>query len=1413
MIYDVHDLQNMSNDPNAHYVLAKDIDASETREWNWNETEGSYRGFMPVGSGHNPFKGTLDGQGYDVADLYINLPYSCGLFGSVDSGLIRNIGLVDINVSGVDRVGGLVGINDEGTVNNSYATGNVSGDDYVGGLVGENYWGGTVENSYATGTVIGSYNVGGLTGVNYAKLSNCYSTVDVSGEENVGGLVGENYGTICNSYATGNVSGNNSVGGFVGYNSGTVSNSFSNGNTRGDESVGGLVGYNRAMSTVTNSYTIGNVTRKTNSTETDIGGFVGLNDQGIITNCYSIGRVTYENETDPTDKGFSGKVTTGGSYEMTGNFWDVETSGQTSTSGNATGKSTEEMKTQSTFTDASWDFKYSWFMEEGVTYPLHLWQRGNGTADNPFLIYDVWDLQDMNLNTYAHYALANDIDASETEGWNDGAGFISIGRDRDNCFTGTFDGRNFTINGIYIDRSSMDYIGLFGVVDRNGGVHNIGVVELDIIGNRYVGGLVGYNLGTVSNSYAMGNITGDNSVGGLIGYNIYGNVSYSHADVAIRGDHSVGGLVGLNSYDGTVSNSYTSGIVSGNRRIGGLVGHNSIYAKVYNSYAQGNVTGEKGVGGLIGYSIGAVFNSHYNIDDVLINGENHVTIGGIFDAQYQDWFLNDLYLNISDYSSTLIPSEDHYEINNVQGLRDLLGFADRIGYRFRLTEDIDLSSMPGLYVPYFMAEFDGNNHTISGLIINRTFSDNIGMFGYTGMGAMVKNVRLINNDINANDYVGGLVGYNIGTVYNSYADGTITGSYTVGGLTGLNWGTIERSYVSGTVFGSHNVGGLVGVNGQFEFIFSKSIVSNSSSAADLVGNNFIGGLVGINHDTIFNSYATGVITGDEYVGGFVGYNNAHRAVGIIFNSYATGVITGDEFVGGFVGFNYYGTIENSYSRGAVIGVTGVGDFIGYNRFGMITSPYATGETTGDEYVGGFVGFNLGVVENSFWDINTTGMNTSVGGEGKTTAEMMDITTFSNAGWDIGVVDSTDARDTDSIWNIVETETYPFLSWQEVVIHPEFTLEILTEGNGTTDPAIGNHTYNYGQEVVVEAIPDEGWYFSHWTGDVPNGQETNENITIVMDGDKAITAHFEQIYHNFTISVEGEGSTSPNEGDHTYAYGTEVNLTATPETGWRFSHWGGDVPEGEEENANITVVMDSDKTVTAHFEQIYHNLTISVEGEGTTDPSAGNNSYAYGTQVNLTATPDEGWYFSHWSGNVTAGNETNANITIVMDGDKNITAHFYEIVPPSVEITSPYDGEEFDTDTVTVEWRSEEGTYPVSHYEIRLNDGEWMNVGDRTHHTFDGLNDGTYDITVRAVDIMGNEATDTSSITVDTGVDMFIGLLILALLIVLALVLFMMWKKERGTGIEDEDELEDEIALDEDEGEEDLELNPEDVGHS
>lgn len=249
-------LNNVKNHLSAHFRQIADIDLSDyTEEEGWEPI-----GYCYDWDDNEPFLGNYNGNGYKITSLVINRSDTngIGLFGYLgEAAKLKNMSLEGIEVSGYTVVGGLVGLNWNGTITNSYATGNVSGDEYVGGLVGGN--GGGIMNSYAVGKVSGKQYVGGLVGYNAdGTITNSYATGEISGDWYVGGLVGFNVDGITNSYATGNVSGQKwYIGGLVGYNeTGDIANSYATGNVSGIGDVGGLVGVNVGGTILSSYYNI-----------------------------------------------------------------------------------------------------------------------------------------------------------------------------------------------------------------------------------------------------------------------------------------------------------------------------------------------------------------------------------------------------------------------------------------------------------------------------------------------------------------------------------------------------------------------------------------------------------------------------------------------------------------------------------------------------------------------------------------------------------------------------------------------------------------------------------------------------------------------------------------------------------------------------------------------------------------------------------------------------------------------------------------------------------------------------------------------------------------------------------------------------------------------------------------------------
>jgi hypothetical protein len=506
------------------------------------------------------------------------------------------------------------------------------------------------------------------------------------------------------------------------------------------------------------------------------------------------------------------------------------------------------------------------------------------------------------------------------------------------------------------------------------------------------------------------------------------------------------------------------------------------------------VAGKQHVGGLVGINEGIVTNSYYNYNEVLINGENIITVGALFREDFEQWLTNGKFLDVNQRLSQV---NGYYIIDNVSDFKELLAFGQDGSLKFRLTHDLDLGNEANFYIPYLAGEFDGNGHKILNLSFDFDFVSQVGLFGYLASGGKVTQVDIENVNINGAYRLGGLVGGNDGTVSYSYASGNVTGWYAVGGLVGINEGTVTTSHSSSSVTGWYTTGGLVGINSKtVRNSFSTGsmagnyyvgglvgmndgTVTNTISTGNVAGEWDVGGLVGINYGTVSISFSTGSVTGNYYVGGLVGGNDGTVRYthytgsvagdwdvgglvgsndGTVSMSYSTGSVTGNYYVGGLGGWNE-DTVSNSYSTGSVAGsfsigglvaingwdgivsnsysignVTGneyVGGLVGVN-FGMTSNSYSSGNVTGDEDVGGLVGANwVGTVSNSFWDIEISGQATSAGGTGKTTTEMQNITTFLEAAWDIWAVASSVINHAYT-WNIVHEQTYPFLSWQSVI---------------------------------------------------------------------------------------------------------------------------------------------------------------------------------------------------------------------------------------------------------------------------------------------------------------------------------------------------------------------------------------------
>ena len=193
----------------------------------------------------------------------------------------------------------------------------------------------------------------------------------------------------------------------------------------------------------------------------------------------------------------------------------------------------------------------------------------------------------------------------------------------------------------------------------------------------------------------------------------------------------------------------------------------------------------------------------------------------------------------------------------------------------------------------FLTTFEGNGHTIRNLLIDRPSTNYVGLFGYTDWKADIRNVGLIQVDVEGRTYVAGLVGNNLGTITACYATGQVSGLGNIGGLVGSNYKSVRSSYAAAQVSGRSAVGGLVGRN--------LGVVIHASYATGEVsgrGRSSVGGLVGYeNGNTIRESYATGRVSGETSVGGLVGGLDSSTITASYWDTTTSGQATGDHGTG------------------------------------------------------------------------------------------------------------------------------------------------------------------------------------------------------------------------------------------------------------------------------------------------------------------------------------------------------------------------------------------------------------------------------------------------------------------------------------------------------------------------------------
>ncbi len=276
---------------------------------------------------------------------------------------------------------------------------------------------------------------------------------------------------------------------------------------------------------------------------------------------------------------------------------------------------------------------------------------GYGSSGSPYQIATLGNLFWLSQNSgvwSSYFSQTAGIDASATSGWQGGRGFTPIGNNSTN-FTGEYNGSGYTISNLTIDRSGTDYVGFFGKgANSSLEIKNLGLTEVNITGQNYVGALGGYLAKPISRCFIEGTISGNQSVGGLLGYVDINVEQRSYADCTVSGLSSVGGLIGykhgngsaviecysLGTVNGTGSGYNIGGLIGNNNEsgtnrncysrstvnasssynVGGLCGNNTSEGSFSISYSTGSVTGGSSTGGLTGYNGSSISNCFWDTE-------------------------------------------------------------------------------------------------------------------------------------------------------------------------------------------------------------------------------------------------------------------------------------------------------------------------------------------------------------------------------------------------------------------------------------------------------------------------------------------------------------------------------------------------------------------------------------------------------------------------------------------------------------------------------------------------------------------------------------------------------------------------------------------------------------------------------
>ena len=870
--------------------------------------------------------------------------------------------------------------------------------------------------------------------------------------------------------------------------------------------------------------------------------------------------------------------------------------------------------------------------------------NGDGSADNPYQITNAAELYWFadyvnNGNASACAKLMKDITVNENvivQGAlnSDVSGFVEwtpIGQrigSSTKPFSGTFDGNNCTISGLYVS-GTTGYKGLIGYM-QSGTVKNVTVADSYFSGTTNIGAVVGCygqngTASTVTNCHNKGSIVigSDYYVGGVVGGQ-YAPAT-SHAEIVVANCSNSGSVTGAKHY------------------VGGIIGYAEYFsegAAISGCTNTGTVTNTstsraQGTGGIAGY-FGGSSAVKVEIVDCINSGEICIAEGGK-----------------QDYMGGIVGQNKSGHISNCNNTGTISGYQYVGGIVGTSSGTVDDCHNTG--------SVSGTGGTIGGV---------------AGLGSTIINSSNTSNVVSGNGYAGGIAGQINSEISDCWNTGDVFSdkNASVGGVVGSFKGTtLEDSYNTGNVTGKTNVGGVCGLVDNGGQIIRCNNTGTVKAAFTTTSSTYIGGVAGrITSGSVTQSYNTGSVNtasnSNKYVGGVVGRIYTR---GYVEKSYNIGNVYGGECVGGVAGYlpNDTDYVSNCYNTGAVSGTKYVGGIVGqlYRTGTSVTTSYNVGTVTGTSYRGGAVGSG-GTVTNSYY------LDTCIsGGTNKgtpLTAEQM----TSDTAWKTNYVgfDSTTpvwSKDNNNgtTWYLPRLDSYkPYLvgtvkynvtfdsdggtevdaqaveaggkasepdaptktghtfsGWTldgaaydfDSVVTGDISLKAAWTVNSYTikyyvnSTLVHTDTFEYGGAVTAFSyVPEEGKTFSGWGNKVPSTMPA-ENLEV--------TGTTETIKYTITV-VAAEGGTVTGGG--VYDHGESVTLTATADAGYMFAGWSQNGSLVDDAGATYTFAATADRTLVAAFVKL-HKITLSLDGGELIDAAKDKIAEYQAQGMSITVTDD------------------------------------------------------------------------------------------------------------------------------------------------------------------------------------------------